>query len=321
MLLGLVSACGSGGNTRLVGAGSTLVAPLVAQWQRTYPHASIRFGPLGSGGAIRQMTARTVDFGASDAPLTHGQAAACRGCVQIPWALAATTVAYNVPGVTRTLRLSGPVLAEIYLGRIRQWNDARLRRLNPGLKLPSIPIHPFYRAESSGDTYAFTDFLSRVSPSWRSRVGSASISVSWPTGTGASGNPGMAAAVEGTPGALGYVAVTQAIRSHLHSASVENRSGAFVAPETKTIAAAARTARFRRDDSASIVDPPRSAKQAYPISTFTYAIVSRSSGKLPALKPFLQYAVTTGQKYATPLGLAPLPQNVVARAETVIKGL
>jgi phosphate transport system substrate-binding protein len=316
-----------GGKTssqRLVGAGSTLVAPLVAQWQNAFKAASgvtVDYGAIGSGGGIQQITSRTVDFGASDAPLSPDQAAACHGCVQIPWALAATTLSYNLPGLSKPLRLSGPVIAQMFLGQITSWNDPRIAKLNPGVNLPSTSVHPVYRSDASGDTYAFTDYLSRVSPAWKSKVGGASTSVSWPTGTGGNHNSGVAAIIERTPGAIGYLAIGEAVGDKLPFASVQNRGRAFVLPSTGSIAAAAKTAQFKQDNSASIVDPPASAKAAYPISTFTYVIVRRASSKAATLRKFVTYAVTTGQKYGKPLEFAPLPQNVVARNKTVLKGL
>src|SRR5262245_44160767 len=198
----------------LVGAGSTLVAPLVAQWQSPYAEAhgvTVTYGAIGSGGGIQQITARTIDFGASDAPLTADQAKACKGCVQVPWALAATTISYNLPGLSKPLRLTGPVIAQMYLGQVKTWNDPRIRKLNPGISLPSTNVVPVYRSDSSGDTYAFTDYISRVSPAWRSKVGGASTTVSWPTGTGAAKNSGVAAAIQSTPGAVGYVAIGEAV--------------------------------------------------------------------------------------------------------------
>jgi phosphate transport system substrate-binding protein len=336
LMVTLVAACGgssktTGGvagahktqSTTLVGAGSSLVAPLVGQWQSPYSTAhdvTVAYSAIGSGGGIEQITARTVDFGASDAPLSPDQAKACKGCVQVPWALAATTVSYNVPGVSQPLRLSGPVIADMYLGTIKAWNDPRIEDLNPGVTLPSTAVSPVYRSDASGDTYAFTSFLSRVSPEWRSKIG-ASIAVNWPTGSGAAKNSGVAAAVQSTPGAVGYVAIGNAVGAKLTYADVENRAGVFVKPSTKTIAAAAQTAHFAADNSASIVDPPASAKTAYPISTFTYVIVPRSSSKLSTIKPFLDFAVVAGQKFAPALEFAPLPTSVVAKDKSIIAGL
>ena len=310
-------------STTLVGAGSTLVAPLMAQWQGPYSAAhgvTVTYGAIGSGGGIEQITAQTVDFGASDAPLSRDQAKACRGCVQLPWALAATTVSYNVPGLAKPLRLSGPVMADMYLGTIKTWNDQRIAHLNPDAKLPSTQIKPVYRTDASGDTYAFTSFLSRVSPAWKSKVG-VGTSVSWPTGSGAPKNSGVTAAVQSTPGAVGYVAIGNAVGAKLTYADVQNQAGAFVEASTKTIAAAAQTAHFGQDNSASIVDPPAAAKAGYPISTFTYVIVPRSSSKLSTLQSFLDYAVTKGQSFAPALEFAPLPKNVVAKDKAIIKGL
>jgi phosphate transport system substrate-binding protein len=334
ILVFVAAACGGSGksdgvegtqttSSTLTGAGSTLVAPLVAQWQGPFQEASgvnLTYGAIGSGGGIQQITSRTVDFGASDAPLSSDQAKACHGCVQIPWALAATTLSYNLPGLSKPLRLSGPVIAQIYLGQIKTWNDPRIQKLNPGVKLPSTAVTPVYRSDSSGDTYAFTDYLSQVSPDWKSKVGGASTAVSWPTGTGAAKNSGVAAVIVRTPGAIGYVAIGEAVGDKLHYASVQNRANAFVTPSTRTIAAAGQTAHFKQDNSASIVNPPASANQAYPISTFTYVIV-RPSSKIGTVKKFVTYAVTTGQKHVAMLQFAPLPANVVARAKTVVKGL
>ena len=307
----------------VVGAGSTLVAPLLSQWQGDFSKASnltVTYGAIGSGGGIAQISADTVDFGASDAPLTADQKSGCPGCVMLPWALAATTVSYNVPGVKPQLRLSGPVIAKMFLGQITTWNDPAIRKLNPGVSLPSTRVQPIFRSDSSGDTYAFTDYLAHVSPAAKSKLG-VSTQVSWPTGTGAKGNSGVAAAVEQTPGAIAYVAIGQATGSNLAYALVQNRAGQFPALSTKTIAAAAATAMFRPDNSVSIVDPPASAKNAYPISTFTYAIVHKGSAKIGSLKQFFAYAVTTGQQAATKFQFAPLPSAVVAKDKQIISGL
>ena len=317
-------AAGSGGASVLVGAGSTLVAPLVGAWQGDYDtshNVTITYGAIGSGGGIQQITARTVDFAGSDAALTSDQKAACNGCVMIPWALAATTVAYDLPGVPGHVKLSGPIVADIYLGRITKWDDPQIAKLNPGVGLPSTAVHPIYRSDPSGDTFAFTDFLSRVSPAWRSKEGRATTAVQWPTGTGGKGNAGVAGLVERTPGAIGYVAIAQTKASKLGYALIRNRAGNFPEPAPKTIAAAAAAATFASDNSTSIVDPPASAPNAYPISTFTYAIVAEDSSKLSALKTFLDYAVTNGQQFATRLSFAPLPATVVAKDKSIVGGL
>jgi phosphate transport system substrate-binding protein len=314
----------SGRTSVLVGAGSTLVAPLVGAWQGDYDKShgvTITYGAIGSGGGIAQITARTVDFAGSDASLTADQKSACKPCVMVPWALAATTVAYNVHGVSGHIKLSGPVIADIYLGTITHWNDPQIAKLNPGVTLPNTKIQVVYRSDPSGDTFAFTDYLSKVSPAWKSKEGGATTSVSWPTGTGGKGNSGVAGLISQTPGAIGYVAIAQAKGSNLSYALVQNAAGNFPDPGPKTIAAAAGAASFAADNSTSIVDPPASAANAYPISTFTYAIVRTDSSKLEALKTFLDFAVTQGQQYATQLSFAPLPQSVVAKDKSIVHGL
>jgi len=333
LLLAISSACGSaaksgGGQTTtspstLVGAGSTLVAPLMTKWQGEYSSAhgvTVTYGAIGSGGGIQAITDGMVDFGASDAPLSPSQASACKGCVQIPWALAATTLSYNVPGVTKPLRLSGPVIAAMFTGKITTWNDPQIATLNPGVRLPAKRVSPVSRSDPSGDTYAFSSYLTTVDPAFKSKYG-ASTAISWPAGFSAKGNSGVAQAILTTPGAIGYVAIGQAIGSNLHYASVENAAGQFVKPSTGSIAAAGATAQFASDNSASIVNPPASAAGAYPISTFTYVIVPRSSSKLAGLQKFIDYAVTKGQMDATTFEFAPLPQSVVAKDKEIVHGL
>src|SRR5262245_49916048 len=210
-------ATGDGESKVLVGAGSTLVAPLLAQWSNDYAKkhgVTITCGRIGSGGGISQITARTVDFGASDAPFTPDQADSCKDCLQVPWALAATLVSYHVDGAPAKLKLSGPVLADIYLGKITRWNDPQIGALNPGGTLPATTITPVFRSDSSGDTYAFTDFLSKVSPTWKSQKGF-STQVSFGTGTGGKGNDGVAAVVQRTNGALGYLAISYVFANKL----------------------------------------------------------------------------------------------------------
>jgi phosphate transport system substrate-binding protein len=323
----VAAGCGGGSSAQgagnLVGAGSTLVAPLVARWSRGYAKrhdVTVTYGGIGSGGGIAQATARTVDFGASDAPLQPDQRAAAPGLVQIPWALAATVVAVNVPGVHGRLRLTGPVLADVYLGRITTWDDPRIADLNRGVTLPRLRIAVVYRSDASGDTYVFTSYLSRVSATWRSKVG-AGTDVSWPVGSGGKGNAGVTAALEQTKGSIAYIAIGQVKTNHLGYALVRNAAGRYPDPSPATIAAAARTATFASDHSATIVDPPASARNAYPLSTFTYALVPKGSSKASTLKPFLRYAVGAGQVFAAQLSFAPLPANVRDADLTVIAGL
>jgi phosphate transport system substrate-binding protein len=308
------STTGDGESTVLVGAGSTLVAPLVAQWSNDYAKktgVTITYGAIGSGGGIAQITARTVDFGASDAPLSPDQAQACNGCLHIPWALAATLVSYHVNGAPTKLKLSGPVLADIYLGKLTRWNDPQIAALNPGAKLPATKITPVFRSDSSGDTYAFSDFLAKVSPAWKAQKG-VSTQISFPAGVGGKGNDGIAAVVGRTDGALGYLAISYVFGNKLDYALIRNAAGQFPVPGPASITAAAKAVTSIPPDNAiSLTNPPASAPGAYPISTFTYALVPKSSSKAKTLRDFLTYAIGLGQKFGAKLQFAPLPSQAI----------
>jgi phosphate transport system substrate-binding protein len=308
------SSTGDGESTVLVGAGSTLVAPLVAQWSNDYAKktgVTITYGAIGSGGGIAQITARTVDFGASDAPLSPDQAQACSGCLQIPWALAATLVSYHVNGAPAKLKLSGPVLADIYLGKLTRWNDPQIAALNPGAKLPATKITPVFRSDSSGDTYAFSDFLAKVSPAWKAQKG-VSTQISFPAGVGGKGNDGIAAVVGRTDGALGYLAISYVFGNKLDYALIRNAAGQFPVPGPASITAAAKAVTSIPSDNAiSLTNPPASAPGAYPISTFTYALVPKSSSKAKTLRDFLTYAIGPGQKFGAKLQFAALPSQAI----------
>ena len=307
------SAGGTNGGV-LVGAGSTFVYPLVTEWIKDYAEAgkgTITYGPIGSGGGIESISGGVVDFGASDAPLTPDQKAKCSGCVQIPWALAGTSIPYNVPGAPKHLKLTGDVLARIYLGTITRWDDPAIARLNPGAGLPSLEITPLHRSDSSGTTFNFTDYLSHVSPRWKSKVG-AGTQVSWSVGTGAKGSSGLAGLLSRTEGAIGYVDAAYSLQSGFSYAAVRNRAGKFVLPDNANVAAAAATVKtVPPDNSISIVDPPASAASAYPISTFTYAIVHTHGAKSQQLEQFLTYAIGPGQKFGTKLEFSKLPAAVL----------
>jgi phosphate transport system substrate-binding protein len=318
------TACGGSSSDKqasLKGAGSSLVEPMVQAW---IPEVRDRFGidttysPIGSGGGIQAITTRIVDFGASDAPLTPVQAQDCDGCLLVPWALSATTLAYNLPGIGPGLRLTGPVLADIYLGKITSWTDPRIRELNPGKHLPARGIGPLFRSDGSGDTYALTSYLSEVSPSWKQKVGTGTT-VDFPVGAGSKGNFGLAGALTRTPGALGYMSVAYAVHNKLDVASIQNAAGNFVRPDLTGIEAAALAMdKPEPDNSIPIVDPPASAPDAYPISTFTYAIVPNGSKKATDLKQLLEYAVGPGQQFAERFVFAKLPARVVALAKKTI---
>jgi phosphate transport system substrate-binding protein len=307
----------------LTGAGSTLVAPLMANWISGFEIKEgipVKYGAVGSGTGISQITARTVDFGASDAPLTPEQAAACNGCVQIPWALSATGVGFNIPGVKK-LNLTGKILAGIYFGKITKWNDPKIKKVNPGAKLPGLTITPVFRSDGSGDTYTFTQYLSKISPAWRSEVGFATT-VGWKTGVGAKGNAGITATVVKTPGAIGYISASYLIAAGLGAAAIENNAGNFTFPNLENIESAASVVKsVPASNAISIVNPPKKATKAYPISTFTYAIVPHNAPQKGFLQQFLTYAVTLGQKYGAALDFAPLPKVVLKAAKSSIASL
>lgn len=312
---------GSSGNGVLIGAGSTFVFPLMSKWIPDYSKkhgVTITYGPIGSGGGIQAVTNRTVDFGASDAPLSPDQQSACKGCVQVPWALGGTSIPYKIAGAPKHLKLTGQVLADIFLGKITTWNAQPIAKLNPGVKLPSLKITPIHRSDSSGTTYNLTDYLSKVSPEWKSKVGTGT-SVDFPVGTGAKGSSGVAAALQQTDGGITYVDAAYSIQSNFTYAALANRAGTYTLPDTAAVAAAAAAVQnIPASNAISIVDPPASAAAAYPLATFTYAIVSQSSGKADLLKPFLTYAVTDGQQFGTGLQFAKLPAMIVTADKRTI---
>ena len=293
----------------------------MSKWQSDYAsktEATVTYGAIGSGGGIDQITARTVDFGASDAPLTPDQFKEADGVEQIPWALSGTVPAYNVSGAPSNLKLSGEVLADIYLGKITSWDDPAIARLNPGASLPSTKITPVYRSDGSGDTYAFTNYLSSVSPEFKSKVG-VSTQVKFPTGTGAEKNDGVSAAISQTDGAIGYVGLAYALSSELSMPLVENSAGNFPEPGVKSVEAAADAVKtIAKDNSISLAGLPASAKDAYPISTYTYVIVPLGSEKADALKKFTTYAIGPGQSYGPDLLFAPLSKQVLAADKKAI---
>lgn len=323
--VGLMSSVATAGASAagLTGAGSTLVAPLMANWISGFEIKEgipVKYGAVGSGTGIAQITARTVDFGASDAPLTPEQAAACNGCVQIPWALSATGIGFNVPGVKK-LNLTGSILAGIYFGKITKWNDAKIKKANPGTKLPGTTITPVFRSDGSGDTYAFTNYLSKVSKAWKNEVGFAT-SVGFGHGVGAKGNSGVTATVTKTPGAIGYISASYLIAAGLGAAAIQNNAGNYEFPNLKNIENAASVVKsVPASNALSIVNPPKKATTAYPISTFTYAIVPHDAPQKGFLQQFLTYAVTIGQKYGASLDFPPLPKVVLTAAKKSIGSL
>jgi phosphate transport system substrate-binding protein len=322
--LGAPAAGARSNGTTLTGAGSTFVSPLVSLWASDYgtkTGVQIAYSPVGSGAGIAAIIARQVDFGASDAPLSPDLISACNGCLQIPWALSATAIIYNLSGVPNDLHMTGQVLAKIYLGQIKKWNDPAIKALNPKVSLPSTDITPVYRSDNSGTTYNFTDYLSVVSPDWKSKIGRG-VNANWPAGQGGKGSSGVAGVVSNTQGAVGYADVAFALKNHLKFMALRNASGVFTTPGLRGINAAAATVKkVPATGEMHIVNPPRGDRLAYPICTFTYVILPAKSSKASDLRRFVFYAVspTQGQKLGPRLLFAPLPKVVLVAAERTLK--
>ena len=311
----------SSGSVDLTGAGATFPYPLYSKWFDDYATKTgvrINYQSIGSGGGIRQLSEGTVDFGASDSPMSDGDIAKAKGAVMhFPTVLGAVAVTYNVPGVASGLRFSGPVLADIFAGRITKWNDGKITALNPGVKLPADDILVVHRSDGSGTTFVFTDYLAAVSPAWSSGPGRGK-EVSWPVGLGGKGNEGVAGQVKQTPGALGYVELAYAKQNQLQFASIQNKAGNFVAPSPEGMTAAAAGVAEKlpanTDYRLSIVNAD--GANAYPISSFTWILVynqQADSVKGRKLRDFLKWALTEGEKQAAALDYAPLPASMASR--------
>jgi phosphate transport system substrate-binding protein len=311
----------------LTGAGATFPAPIYQKWFAAYQSVGkvqINYQPIGSGGGIKSVTEGTVDFGASDAPLTDDQLAAYksknkRDVLLFPTVLGAAVPSYNVPGVTAQLNFTPEVLAGIYLGEIKKWNDAKIASANPKLKLPDKDILVIHRSDGSGTTYCWTDYLSKVSGQWKSKVGK-NTSVEWPTGVGAKGNDGVAGLLKQQEGSIGYVELIYAVKNQLPFGKVKNKSGEFVKAELQSVtAAAAAMKEMPPDFRVSITDGAGSG--VYPISTFTWLLVPshyNDPAKTQAVKGFLKWAITKGQDEVESLEYAKLPKTVVAQEEKQI---
>jgi phosphate transport system substrate-binding protein len=326
----------------ILGAGATFPAPLIQKWTVTYnslyPQVTINYNPIGSGGGIQQITQKTVDFGASDAPLSDAQLANATGLVLMPETLGGVAITYDLQpyGISNStvINFTGDVLAQIYMGKITQWNDPAILALNPNLQLPKAIITAVHRSDGSGTTYAFTDYLSAVNTDWKTTVGR-STSVTWPvdktaTGIGAKGNAGVAGTVANTPGSIGYVDVIYAAGKSLGIGAVKNAAGNFVVPNLQTIANAAASATGTpnpNDLRMHIVNAP--GGQSYPIATYTYILLykemsnqpSMTKSKAETLAKFLWWAIHDGQQYAPALIYAPLPQNIVSADEQLLKSI
>ncbi len=313
----------------LTGAGATFAYPIYSRWISDYvAQAGVRinYQSIGSGGGVRQLTERTVDFGATDAPVSDAELARLgdRRVLHIPTVIGAVVAAYNLPGVTVTLRLSGPVLADIFQGRITKWNDSRLVALNPLAKLPNRNILVVYRADGSGTTYVFSDYLSSISPAWARGPGKG-MSLRWPVGLGGKGNEGVAGQVRQIAGAIGYVELTYARQNRLAFADIQNASGAFVTASVRSMSDAASgsvKAMAGGETRVSIVNAP--GKGAYPIASFTWLLADTKGGdgaKARKIADFLRFALTDGQKSAPSLYYAPLPVAIVPSLLKQVDGI
>jgi len=323
-LFALVLGGGARADALLVtGAGATFPFPLYSKWFSDYnklrPELRFNYQSIGSGGGIKQISERTVDFGASDAPMTDEELAKSQGIQHIPTVLGAVVVTYHAP--IEGLKLTPETLAGIFLGGITKWNDPKLARDNPGLKLPDTAVAVVHRSDGSGTTSIFTDYLAKVSPEWKSRVG-AGKSVKWPVGLGAKGNEGVTGVVTSTPGAVGYVELAYAHQNQLAMASLRNRDGVFMAPSLESTSAAAAGVEMPADYRVSITDAK--GKDAYPIASFTYLLVYKDQAdpkKGEAMLRFLWWAVHEGQATTASLDYAPLPKAVVAKVEKTLGSL
>ncbi len=304
--------------TQINGAGATFPFPIYSKWfseyNKLHPDIQINYQSLGSGAGIRQLSAQTVFFGASDGPMTDEQLKTAPGRIlHFPTVLGAVVPVYNITGVASELKFTGALLADIYLGKVTKWNDPAIRKLNPGVSLPADDIAVVHRSDGSGTTYIFCDYLAKLSSQWKTRVGVAT-SVNWPVGLGGKGNEGVAGLVKQTPGAIGYVELIYALQNRMSYGSVQNASGSFVraTPDGVTAAAAAAASGMPADFRVSITNAPGAA--AYPISSFTWLLLyedpkDRQSAK--TMVDFMRWALTDGQKYCKDLGYAPLPEAVV----------
>ena len=325
---GIPSNVGKDDSANLTGVGATFPAPIYQAWFDDYNKdvarkVQVNYQPVGSGGGIQQFTAGSVDFGASDVGMSDAQLQAAPDAQLLPTVLGAVVVTYNVPELKSPLKLDGPTLANIYLGNIKKWNDSAIAALNSGASLPDKDIQVAYRSDSSGTSGVFTDYLSKVSDEWKTKVGSATAP-KWPVGQGGQGNDGVTNVVKQTPYAIGYVELTYAKTNKLSFADLKNKAGKFVTPSIEATSAAAATASLPADYRVSITNADGDG--AYPISAFTYLILFKSKGKCTQQTPLVNmlwwaYHDKTAQSTITELNYAPLPTNLLPKIETTLKSL
>ena len=311
----------------LTGAGATFPNPIYSKWFDAYARETgvrINYQSIGSGGGIRQFTEGTVDFGATDGPMTDQQIAAVQGKVlHVPTVLGAVVATYNLPALGQApLRFDGPTLADIFLGRITRWNDRRIAQLNPGVKLPAEDILVVHRSDGSGTTYIFTDFLAKVSPEWKRQVGQAT-SVEWPVGLGGKGNEGVTQQVKQSEGSIGYVELIYAQSNDLPAAEIRNSAGAFITPTLKAVSAAAESASFAPDTDFRVSITNAAGAEAYPIASFTWILIHTGDQGTPkgkAIRAFLAWMLEPGpQRMAADLHYGPLPVKLIELIRTRLR--
>ena len=312
-------------NVQINGAGATFPNPIYSKWfaeyNKLHPTVAINYQSIGSGAGIRQITNQTVFFGATDGPMTNDQLQGAPGKIlHFPTVLGAVVPIYNIEGVNQELKFTGPVLANIFLGKITKWNDPAIAKANPGVNLPATDITVAHRSDGSGTSYIWVDFLAKVSPEWKQKVGVAT-SVNWPTGVGAKGNEGVSGLVKQTPGAIGYVELIYALQNKIAYGSVQNAAGEFVKASVQAVTAAAAVAAksMPKDFRVSITNAP--GQGVYPVSSFTWLLLyenPKDKAQAKIFVEFLKWALTDGQKFATELGYAPLPEEVVKLEMAVI---
>ena len=324
-LLCVVLAAPAFGQTTVNGAGATFPNPMYQKWfseyHKTHPDIQFNYQSIGSGGGIRQVLAQTVDFGASDGPMTDEQLSQAKTKIlHIPTVLGAVVPAYNVPGVSGELKFTSEALAGIFLGKITTWNDPAIAKANPGVNLPNQSIIVVHRSDGSGTTYIFTDYLSKVSSEWQNGPGKGT-SVKWPVGLGGKGNEGVAGMIRQMQGGIGYIELIYAVQNKIDYGSVKNASGAFVKASLDSVTSAAASAKsMPADFRVSITNAP--GKDAYPISSFTWLLIpekSKEAAKGKILADFLTWMVDDGQKMTADLTYAPLPGNVAEKVKGAIK--
>jgi phosphate transport system substrate-binding protein len=346
---------GQGQNIIINGAGATFPFPLIDTWRVEYqsvnPSISLNYQSIGSGGGVKQFTEKTVDFGASDAPLSEEeiQALSSSTPVHIPETIGSVVAAYNIAGIDKGLKLTGPLLSDIFLGKITKWDDARIKELNPGVPLPSADIVVVHRSDGSGTTFIWTSYLSQVSPEWNQTFG-AGKSIQWTVGLGAQGNEGVSSTIKSTPNSIGYVELTYALTTNMNYASLMNRAGNFVDPTLNSTQAAAQAAIMNSTSTTTnnngtapsatiglpsgdqswthvtILDAP--GADSYPIASFSYLLLYKelstnidSMEKAEALAEFVNWAITDGQQFASPLYYVPLPDSVVQHNQQTLRSL